>query len=251
MSYASIQAVLADQTGTETDKAWHTAAMPMSGWTAWHSLWGDMYRTQAIRSLPTTTSTLVICYAVEALPIADRALWNTVTQMLGTLEKTFSPSASDIALMLNVSRPMIYHYREGMEPSLENKRRLQTLADLADEFSGFVSKPIKTLLKVRQPEGRTLLEFLCDEHLDVNALRHVLGRNLRKADQEVRNDLATALKRGETAQQRHDIVRERHKTGKPVYIGDPDSPGKLIQLRPGGRKVRGQMVNRRFVPDEE
>jgi len=57
--------------------------------------------------------------------------------------------------------------------------------------------------------------------------------------------------RGETLEERRDIVRERREAGRPVYVGDPEAPGKLIQILANGRRVRGRMVKRRFVPDEK
>ena len=71
-----------------------------------------------------------------------------------------------------------------------------------------------------------------------------------KPDWELRRDLADELSREETIEERLDIVRERHAAGKPVYAGDPDRPGKLIQLSPDGQHIRGQMIDRKFVPDE-
>ena len=72
-----------------------------------------------------------------------------------------------------------------------------------------------------------------------------------KPDWVLRRDLADELSREETIEERLDIVRERHAAGKPVYVGDPHSLGKLIQMLPDGRRIRGQMVNRQFVPDEK
>lgn len=71
-----------------------------------------------------------------------------------------------------------------------------------------------------------------------------------KPDWALRRDLADELSREESIEARRDIVRERHAAGKPVYVGDPDNPGKLIQMLPDRRRIRGQMVNRKFVPDD-
>jgi hypothetical protein len=179
------------------------------------------------------------------------ALVGTTDRMLNVIEGVFGNSASDLAKILRVSRPMVYHYREGMEPSLENKRRIETLAGLADELSGLVSCPLSGLLEVKQPEGRTLLDYLSDEELDVPVLRRVLERNINTADQALRNNLAISLTRGQTSEARSDILRERLGAGKPVYVGDPDAPGTLIQILPDGRRIRGRMVKRQFVPDEK
>ena len=67
----------------------------------------------------------------------------------------------------------------------------------------------------------------------------------------LRQDLADELSREETIEARRDIVRERHVAGKPVYVGDPEDPDKLIQMLPDGSRIRGHMVNRQFVPDEK
>ena len=74
---------------------------------------------------------------------------------------------------------------------------------------------------------------------------------LAESDRALRRDLADELSREETIEARRDIVRERHVSGKPVYVGDPDTPGKLIQVLPNGRRIRGQMVNREFLRDEK
>ena len=78
-----------------------------------------------------------------------------------------------------------------------------------------------------------------------------MERNISTADEALRNNLAISLVRGETSEARSDIVRERLGAGKPVYVGDPDAPGKLIQILPDGRRIRGRMVKRQFVPDEK
>ena len=72
----------------------------------------------------------------------------------------------------------------------------------------------------------------------------------RRIDKSLRRKLADELNREESVAARRDTVRERHAAGKPVYVGDPHNPGKLIQMLPDGRRIRGQMVNRKFVPDD-
>jgi len=224
---------------------------PAAQWTAsvWRRLWTDLVTTQLARDYFDTTTTFVISISVETSPRACMALQMQSSEMLQTIETVFGDSESDLARMLRVSRPMIYHYRQGMEPADEKKQRLCTLAEFASEWSPLISSPLKNVLKKKQPEGRSLLEFLSDSPLDIVALRRVVGRNIPTHDRALRTKLAAELNRPESADERQDIVRERHASGKPVYIGDRESPGKLIQILPDGRRIRGRMVNRRFIPD--
>ena len=218
--------------------------------TMWRQLWTELVRTQLAREFFQTTTTVVISLSVETFPRASIALRMEPAEMLHAIERVFGDSESDLAKMLRVSRPMIYHYRHGREPSEENRQRLCALAEFASEWTGVVSSSLHGLLKKKQPEGRSLLDFLSDSPLDIVALRKVVGRSVDTHDRELRTRLATELSRAETAEERQDIVRERRAQGKPVYVGDPQSPGKLLQILPDGRRVRGQLVNRRFIPDE-
>ena len=67
----------------------------------------------------------------------------------------------------------------------------------------------------------------------------------------LRRRFADAMVKGQSSEERLDIVRERHKAGKPVIVGDPDALGRVIQIQPNGRRIRGRMEKRRFVPDEK
>jgi hypothetical protein len=143
---------------------------------------------------------------------------------------------------------MIYHYRQGMQPSVENFRRLRLIASLADYVSTETGVSLGPVLKSPQPEGQSLLELLSDETLDVALIRRILLRT--SEDQQKRQRLATTLGYARP-HDRQDIMRARHATGKPIYATDPELRGKIVQIRPDQSRVRGRMVNRVFVPDEE
>jgi predicted transcriptional regulator len=210
-----------------------------------------MYWTLAINTPPQSSVPLRMSFAVQTLPIPEMRVANDTANMLRAIETIFGDSVTDIARMLRVSRPMVYHYREGMEPSLENKRRIRALATLASELSAVITQPLKAALKKQLPEGRTLVERLSEEILDVSALRRICLRDIAISDQALRNKLAHALSEGESAEARSDIIRSRHAQMKAVYVGDPEAPGKLIRIHPDGTRTRGQMVKRQFVPDDE
>lgn len=251
MSYAEIQSSYVGQTGALLGREFAPCAVSSSTNTGWKHVWGEMLRTSSIRNLSGITATVVICYAIDALPIAETRIVGSTNKMLNAVEKIFGDSASDMARILHVSRPMVYHYREGMAPSVENMRRLQTLAGLASEFHSSVESPLPGLLRAAQPEGKNLLQYLSDDHLDMPIVRRVLERSIRTADQNVRNHLAAMLDRRESIKERLDVVSERRTSGKPVYVGDPGAPGYLIQILPNGRRSRGRMVKRKFVPDKK
>lgn len=240
---------LREQTGAYSNDAVPTNSYTVGTSNVWLDLWNEMLRTQTLRMLYANSMPMAMSFAVQALPMM--LVTNATANMLEAVENLFGDSATNTAKILRVTRPMVYHYRGGMEPSIENKRRLQTLAELASELSAEVSEPLKGELKKQQPEGRTLLEFLSDEKLDIAVLRQILHRTVSTRDHMMRNNLAIALAQGESIEARSDIVHERQAEGKPIYIGDSNAPGKLIQLLPDGTRIRGRMVKRKFVPDEE
>ena len=218
----------------------------------WQEIWSEALRTHALRALPRSTGSWIVCIPCETIPVRS-VHFATTREWLGTVEVAFGRSATNLAQILRVSRPMIYHYRKGMEPSAENRRRLQALAEFTNDWIPQIDRSFEVDLKTEQPEGRSLLDYLSDPELDFVSLRRVINRSLegRRRDRALRQLLADELTRKETTKERLDIARERHGSGEPVYVGDSDSPGKLIQMLPDGRRIRGRTVNRQFVPDEK
>lgn len=222
----------------------------------WSQTWSEQFRATLFWEEPknvTFWQTVPMFFAVvcEALPIASRSASSAedpsdVRFYLSAIETVFGDSASDLARILRVSRPMIYHYRSGMEPSLENYRRIKLIGTLASEYAVDTAPVLREALKLPQPEGKSLLDFLSEENLDVPALRRILHRTSEDLARRLR--LAASLANTDN---RTDIMRDRHASGKPIYISDPEAPGKLIQIRPDKSRVRGRMVNRKFIPDEE
>lgn len=230
----------------------HLPAAPSSGWTIGYE--------ELIRPLYFAAGTdfwgLVYCYTasslsvhgMETLPVErHEGPWEAVAA-LQTIERAFGDSASDLARILRVSRPMIYHYRQGMQPSVENFRRLRLIASLADYVSTEKGFSLGPVLKSPQPKGQSLLDLLSAETPDIPLIRRILLRT--SEDQQKRQRLAATLGYA-TPHDRQDIMRARHSAGKPVYVSDPELPGKIIQVRPDQSRVRGRMANRVFVPDEE
>lgn len=174
-------------------------------------------------------------------------------ELLRTIEIAFGRSASELAKMLRVSRQTIYRYRAGKEVASENKRRLQSLAEFTKGWASQIDRSFETNLKIVQPEGRTLLELLSDKELDFVTLERVILRGIetQQKDRALRHALVQELTREESLDERKDIVLERHESGKPVYVGDPANPGKIIQMFPDGRRFRGRISNRQFVPDNK
>lgn len=223
----------------------------------WDVIWEEMakaigigFRRNERREFEVSSALPMLSYSFEVLS-PERKITSSVSTLLSAVEKLFGDSPTDLAKMLRVTRQTVYLYRDqesSQEPSPENRRRLEALATLATESGVPADLSLREALKARQPEGRTLLDCLSDEVLDISALRLML---LRASDRVLRDRLANALARNESVAERSDIMRARHAEGKPITIGDPKAPGELIRIYPDGRRIRGRMVKRQFVPDEE
>ena len=253
MTYSDALAPVRNQSGARLSWTSIEEDAPSDHWTDWRKIWSEVLRTSAVNKFPQGTGSCVTYVIFEAVPFSTAHFGTTAKDLLDTIEIAFGRSATILAAMLRVSRPMIYHYRKGMEPTAENRRRLLALAEFTSDWIPQIDRSFEVDLKTEQPEGRSLLDYLSEPELDFGALRRVINRSLedRRRDRALRRQLADELARKETIEERQDIVRERHRAGMPVYVGDPDNPGKLIQMLPDGRRIRGQMVNRKFVPDEK
>jgi len=216
-------------------------------------IWSEMLYTQAVKEIHKGTGSCIELISLRSIPVATDSRIFGIKDSLGSIETAFGRSATNLAKILRVSRPMIYKYREGMEPTVKNNRRLQELAKFSSSWKSITDHSFEANLKILQPEGRSLLDFLSDKELDFKALNGILHRCLDKFRQDriFREALAEKLGRDTLIEERLDIVRERHAAGKSVYVGDPDKPGKLIQLQPDGRRIRGSLVNRKFIADEQ
>ena len=227
--------------------------LPIDYHTAWSSIWSHILYTheKALRQLQQGTGSCVEFISLESIPgVFDDIFLNT-KDSINLIEASFGSSAANLAKILRVSRPMIYKYRDGMEPKVQNKRRIQELAKIACKWNSIIGRSFESDLNTVQPEGRSLLNFLSDKEIDFIILDRVLLRCHEKYrnDRILREALTEKLEHDEPLENRLDIVRERHAKGSPVFAGDPENPGKLIQLLPDGRRIRGRLVDRNFIPD--
>jgi hypothetical protein len=135
-----------------------------------------------------------------------------------------------------------------MEPEVANYRRILSICNLVHDVSVERQVSLQPVLRVRQPEGDTLLGYLSESILKIATLRRIILRN--SEDLIRRKRLAEAIA-GASANDREDIMRRRHSAGKPIYISDPDIPGKIVRIMPDKSRARGRIVGRVFVPDGE
>lgn len=213
----------------------------------WGELWGELLKSTAFQGALSSSTTVTESMAAETMPVWCIEMGRTTVDMVRDLRTFFGINVTETADILNVSRPMIYHYQKGIEPATENKRRLALLTSFVDEWQGFDASLIKSYLKIRQPEGKTLLDYLNEKEVNVVAVREIM-RRATSPDRQMRETLVKSIG-AETIHQRSDIAAERHAAGKPVYVADSANPNKIVQLLPDGTRIRGSMVNRKFAPD--
>jgi len=176
----------------------------------------------------------------------------TPAQLLQFIKESFGANNVQLAKMVNVSRPTIYNWYEGMPPEVENLRRLNVVAGLARDWEDLIASRAAL---TETADGAMLIEALSQENLDVSALRSALAQTaLRQtpeqvADKRRRKILAQTLA-GESFEARADIARERTAAGKVSYESDPEDSARIVQVQPNGTRVRGHLVGRVFVQDE-
>jgi hypothetical protein len=85
---------------------------------------------------------------------------------------------------------------------------------------------------------------------EVSALKRTAGGTpvAALATPEVKTALETIIRTLITSANRTDIVAYLQEPRQPIYSAS-SQPGKVVEVRPGGRRVRGRIVNRKFVAD--
>jgi transcriptional regulator with XRE-family HTH domain len=85
------------------------------------------------------------------------------SELVAFIQKTFSISTSDLADLLNVTRPTIYAWLDGQEPKPEAINRIQKISKLADKFLSLNITHINALVCRPIFNGRSLLDKIKSE----------------------------------------------------------------------------------------
>lgn len=251
--YGNSWAIKPDFSGSPNRVLDSAQALPVPASSHWTKIWGELYKSAVFSTklkgcALSNTAPLSFCFESETLPkVRTDTETSPTTKYLSVIESAFGTSASELSKILRVTRPMIYHYRRGMEPNPENFGRLKLIGSLVTEVGAGIRKSLQNVLKWEQPEGRSLMDMLSDPNMDVPVIRTVLRRI--SDDIVRRQNLAMLISNDKTEMKI--IMESRHKDGKPIYVSDLQVDGQLIQIRPDGTRVPGRMVNRKFVPNGE
>lgn len=225
---------------------------------SWMLLWEEQQRVQPIVGTKELRTTATFDGIIE---FPYELLWNepdprTIPGCLEHIEGTLGVTVKELAQILRVSRPMVYHWRAGMEPMPENRARIEAVARLADDWLHFDQRPIGQRIHNIQAEGGSLLDILANDALDIPAVRMIMARLARSPmhspkELHTRKSVLKNIIEDESPTTRTDIFQERKHAGKPTYVGDANNPGKLIEISPDGSFRTGRMLNRKFVPDDK
>lgn len=231
--------------------------LPVQHTERWFVLWEELCRIQPAAETSRLNPTATFDGKIE---FPYELIWNvpsprTIPEEINLIEEALGVTVKELAELLRVSRPMIYHWRAGMEPSRENRARIEAIARLADDWIQMDKAPLGQRLHLKQAEGNTLIDLLSDEVLDVSAIRVVMKRlvgvhKTGASEIAARESLLRSIAEGEPAEIRADVIQERKAAGKLSYVGDAKIPGRLIEILPDGTRRSGHMVKRKFVPDD-
>lgn len=95
----------------------------------------------------------------------------SVDEMADEIKSLLGLNMSDLAKILQVSRPTAYKYLEGegpTDPALVS--RMQQIYSLATEWNSITNLPISKELKRIYPKSKSLLNLMTQEEIDMNLL---------------------------------------------------------------------------------
>lgn len=95
----------------------------------------------------------------------------SIDKMANEIKNRFGVNTSDLAKILQVSRPTVYKYLQGEGPTDSNLvSRMQQIYSLATEWSSITNRPISKELKRVYPRSRSLLDLITQNDIDMNLL---------------------------------------------------------------------------------
>jgi transcriptional regulator with XRE-family HTH domain len=110
-----------------------------------------------------------------SLPSSVRGVFLGIREKLVATRHYFGLSVTDLARVLRVGRPTVYSWiREQSLPSRIHVKRIEALANLAEEWRIMLPHSVKSQLQARVSGRKSLLDYLSEEQLDEQAIRHTL-----------------------------------------------------------------------------
>ncbi len=98
------------------------------------------------------------------------------TQALSVLQHYLSLNLSELAMVLQVSRPTIYSWlRDQSSPQAQNLARIRQISKLAKIWPGISRRPVGLHLKTPVMDGRSILDLLSQDQIDSELARAALA----------------------------------------------------------------------------
>ncbi len=121
------------------------------------------------------------------------------------------------------------------------------LVRLAQEESGAAGRSMTKQIEHWAQVGRVVETLL--RVPEVLALKRAAENPATAlATPQVKAALETVIRGLIESRDRTDIITYLRDSERPIYAAS-DTPGKVVQVDPGGRRARGRIVNRKFVAD--
>lgn len=120
-----------------------------------------------------TTKTIIICLP-KILPISDIDSMPSPQKQIKVLKDDLGFNISEIASILNATRPSVYSWLENTLPANKTQERLDTIYKVLFKSEISTLGPINHLSRRKLYENRALYDFLSDENLNIKALSQCL-----------------------------------------------------------------------------
>ncbi len=115
------------------------------------------------------------------------------TQVLSVLQHYLSLNLSELAMVLQVSRPTIYSWlRDQSSPQAQNVARIRQILKLAKIWPGISRRPVGLHLKTPVMDGRSVLDLLSQDRIDPELVRTALASCAVLVEREARQGPRTA-----------------------------------------------------------
>jgi hypothetical protein len=136
----------------------------------------------------------VVCVSASRITRDELEVFLTTKEKIAGIRHYLSLNMTELAAVLNVGRPTVYAWASvSAAPSPKHRDRIGAIYELARYWRSLSSVPMELLARESMPGGKTMIDLLSVENVDIETVRKAMLQIKEKQDQVEKPASVTTL----------------------------------------------------------